>query len=403
LVERGIVVNMITNGLYRREGTATDVARRATDAGLCNLGVSIDGDEAVHDRIRGKGTFVRSMASVRAFAAFGMETAVLTTINRWNLPLLEEIRRLVIDSGATAWRLQLAKPMGSMHDQRELILAPRDLLVLMPLLARLKKSGGVRLGIGDSLGYYGAPDRALRNRGWRGHKESWQGCQAGMLAVGIEADGGVKGCLSMQAKLDGRDPFLEGNLREHSLSEIWSRRDAFAYNRRFEPSSLTGPCRDCRYGAKCRGGARCVSSAVCGKLTEDPFCYYRVARDAQGPSAMVPAMNAAAVALALTVSGCGARSDLGSLDAAAADAAPVGDAGEMTAPDAGVVEPDASSQDSGVADDAGEDPCCTLDYGVIPPPPDAGEMDAGADAGEEPCCSEDYGVEPPPIEPDSGT
>ena len=44
--------------------------------------------------------------------------------------------------------------------------------------------------------------------------------RAGVYSSGIEADGGVKGCLSLQAKFEGRDPFLEGNLRRDTLAEI---------------------------------------------------------------------------------------------------------------------------------------------------------------------------------------
>ena len=237
----------------------------------------------------------------------------------------------------------------------------------------------------------------------------------------------MKGCLSMQAHIDGRDPFLEGNLRQHSLEAIWERRGAFAYNREFDQDSLTGPCRGCEKGATCRGGARCVSSAVCGKLTEDPFCYHRVARDAEAARPAAPTMGAVAVALALTVGGCGGRSGLSTGDPTATDAAPAPDAGafpccagdygiEPTPFDAGV------AVDAGIGEDAGEEPCCGLEYGVIPPPladagTDAGEepcctldygvfppplADAGTDAGAEPCCGNDYGVDPPPADPDAG-
>ena len=43
------------------------------------------------------------------------------------------------------------------------------------------------------------------------------------------------------------DTFIEGNLRQRSLQEIWNDPDAFAYNRKFRPELLTGACRT--YGA----------------------------------------------------------------------------------------------------------------------------------------------------------
>ena len=39
------------------------------------------------------------------------------------------------------------------------------------------------------------------------------------------------------------DAYLEGNVREATLGEIWGRAGAFAYNRDFDVASLTGGCR----------------------------------------------------------------------------------------------------------------------------------------------------------------
>ena len=69
----------------------------------------------------------------------------------------------------------------------------------------------------------GLHDRVLRGTGWRGRKEIWKGCQAGMQAIGIEANGRVKGCLSLQARQGDHDPFVEGNLRETRLADLWYR------------------------------------------------------------------------------------------------------------------------------------------------------------------------------------
>ena len=66
--------------------------------------------------------------------------------------------------------------------------------------------------------------------------------------------------------------FNEGNLREKSLREIWEAPGAFAYNRGFEPSMLTGACAECEYGRWCAGGCRSYNYFVHGRLYEAPFC-----------------------------------------------------------------------------------------------------------------------------------
>ena len=374
VADRGVYVNMVTNGVYKSEATTREVAQRALDAGMCNVGVSIDGPEGIHELVRGEGTFRKTLNALEQFQAVGLRTAVLTTVSQLNLRYLPEVRQVAMDAGATLWRLQLAKPMGSMDKHRNIVLRPEQLLELVPLLARLKKAGGIHLGVGDSIGYYGPYDKVLRGRGWRGRNECWKGCQAGMQAIGIEADGGVKGCLSMQAKWDGKDPFVEGNVRERSLADIWYAPGAFPYNRDFKVDSLTGGCAGCRFGELCRGGARCVSAAVAARLTEDPYCYYRVAEDARVARPKSPWAAAAGAALFLSLGTAGCPDDGTPIDkdAVASDVVASNDAIDAVAqPEYGVTPPDtitpeedvAASPEYGVAPD---DVSVTPDYGVFP-------------------------------------
>lgn len=424
--DAGMFVNMVTNGLLIDDATAV----RMKDAGLCNVGVSIDGPLDVHDRIRAPGSFLKSMEGIRTLVRNGMSVGVMTTINRWNMSRLAEIRQIAIDAGASMWRLQLAKPMGEICGDNDFIVAPRHLLSIIPELAEMKKKGGIHLAVGDSIGYYGPHDRTLRGRGWRGREESWQGCRAGMDAIGIEADGGIKGCLSIQAKApDGSDPYREGSVREQSLAELWFRPGAFAYNREFTCDDLKGVCRTCSKSRVCRGGARCVSTAVAGVIGEDPYCWTRVAAMNQNHTFRdYAARTAAAAGLALVFgSGCFESEDqadivgeVTTLDAIEQDC-PAVDVGQREVfadvglSDVGQVDNGAVTDQGGV--DAGidcETVCCMCDYGIIPddvwqkccapdpvePVPDVVEPVedvAGPDAGidcEKVCCDCEYGVIP---------
>ena len=66
--------------------------------------------------------------------------------------------------------------------------------------------------------------------------------------------------------------FIEGNLRERSLADIWTDPEAFAYNRRFTPEMLTGACRQCPQGEICAGGCRSYNYFTTGKLYENCLC-----------------------------------------------------------------------------------------------------------------------------------
>lgn len=306
IASHGIHVNMVTNGVYKDEAAALSLAQRARDCGLSNVGMSLDGLEEVHEWVRGPGTFARTLDSIERFVATGVKVGVLTTVNKKNFGQLEEICETARQHGATMWRVQLGKPMGAMSDE-DIVIEPYRTVELIDRLVALKKKGNIHVAVGDSIGYYGPPDRTLRGRGWRNRAECWQGCQAGMQAIGIEADGGVKGCLSLQAKVGDKDPFVEGNLRKSSLRDIWYKPGVFAYNRDFSLDDLTGHCKACRYASICRGGATCVTSSL-GFLGEDPYCYYHYWEQARRAQRLRIARGlqsaAAAMAIGLVVSGC---------------------------------------------------------------------------------------------------
>ncbi|GMV41590.1 MAG: hypothetical protein AMXMBFR64_33060 [Myxococcales bacterium] len=387
---RGMLVNMVTNGVTRDEAAARSIARRALDAGMCNLGVSVDGPREIHDTMRGAGTWDRTMASIGAFVGEGMRVSVLTTVTKANLSHLAAIRSLALAAGASQWRVQLGKPMGSMAEQRELLLDPDDLLVLIPELARLARLRGITVRVGDSIGYYGPHDKVLRGTGWRGRKECWRGCQAGMQAIGIQADGTVKGCLSLQARWGDRDPFVEGSLAEASLADIWYGAGAFAYNREHRPEDLTGACAACKYGRLCRGGARCVSAAVAQTVTEDPYCWTRVAGE-QAPGRWVTA-GGAALAVIVALAGC---PDTGSAadTTVATDTADVGQATDAVADGGG------DGGGDGGASDAGHDTAAQPEYGVSPdawPSGDVSDASGVSDLGDvvDAAAQPEYGVWP---------
>lgn len=77
----------------------------------------------------------------------------------------------------------------------------------------------------------------------------------------------VRGCEAMYD-----ESFIEGNLREESLSDIWNASDAFSYNRQFTPDLLGGKCRDCIHGRYCAGGRRSYNYFSNGNMYNLKYC-----------------------------------------------------------------------------------------------------------------------------------
>jgi radical SAM protein with 4Fe4S-binding SPASM domain len=99
----------------------------------------------------------------------------------------------------------------------------------------------------------------------------WTGCQAGIGAFGIKSNGDIIGCLAIQ-----NDSYIEGNVRERSLVDIWNDPDAFSYTRDFKVENLGENCSDCKYGATCKGGCMGMSFAFTEKPHNHPYCFYKI-------------------------------------------------------------------------------------------------------------------------------
>jgi radical SAM protein with 4Fe4S-binding SPASM domain len=265
LRRRGMRATMTTGGLSAERAAA------AAQAGLQSVSVSLDGLEETHDRLRGvRGAYQSALSALGHLRAAGITIAVNTQINRLSMPELPAILETVIAAGARAWQVQLTAAMGRAADQPDLLPQPSDLLELFPLLVQLKRrcdQAGVMLWPGNNIGYFGPYESLLRGTMPRGHMAS---CGAGRATLGIEADGAVKGCPSLQT-----DPWTGGNLRDDSLRDIWERSAPLRYTRDRTVDDLWGYCRDCYYADTCRAGCTWTAFSLFGKAGNNPLCHHR--------------------------------------------------------------------------------------------------------------------------------
>jgi radical SAM protein with 4Fe4S-binding SPASM domain len=288
--QAGIRCGMLTNGIAFNAETA----KIARDRGLEAVGFSVDGLREAHDRIRGRvGHFNRLMRAMEAATEVGLGFAVVSFVNSLNIRHLDEMHDLIRDKGAYSWQLQMGADMGNLHDHPELLIKPRQLPSLQKKIADLIRRKEVRIDIADSVGYFGPEEQVLRSSV---SCSSFGGCHAGRSVIGIESNGNVKGCLSIMAGYNEKGKsFVEGNIREESLADIWNRPGGFAYTREWCIEDLSGFCRECKHAERCRGG--CTSKKVAsGEGTHNPLCVYRVIQEEKESHRR--ASQAAAVVLA---------------------------------------------------------------------------------------------------------
>jgi radical SAM protein with 4Fe4S-binding SPASM domain len=266
--DSGMRCSMTSGG----RGITAELARAAAEAGLQSTSVSIDGNEATHDRLRGvAGAHRSALAAAAHLKAAGIGLGVNTQINRLSMRELPDVLEAIIALGARAWQIQLTVAMGRAADDPDVLLQPEDLLELFPLLVKLKarcNEAGVALWPGNNVGYFGPYESILRAGMQHGHMSS---CGAGCTTLGIEANGAIKGCPSLHTV-----PWTGGNIRDASLRDIWERSAPLRYMRDRTVDDLWGYCRTCYYADVCRAGCTWTGFSLFGKPGNNPLCHHRV-------------------------------------------------------------------------------------------------------------------------------
>ena len=180
-------------------GLTKERIQAAYDAGVRAIGVSVDGLRELHDSLRGvPGSHDQAIQAVRWIGEVGIEPGVNTQINARSAPQLRQIFDEIVAAGAKYWQVQLTVAMGNAVDNSEILLQPHQIVDVVDCLAELYHKGrdvGFRLVPGNSIGYFGRHEAYWRSL--TGEISHWDGCTAGETALGLEADGTIKGCPSL--------------------------------------------------------------------------------------------------------------------------------------------------------------------------------------------------------------
>jgi radical SAM protein with 4Fe4S-binding SPASM domain len=265
----GVRPTMTTGG----RGVGEALAQQMAAAGLYSVSVSLDGLEPTHDLMRAsRGSFAAATAALGHLKAAGVRISANTNFNRLNEADLEPLFEHLASLGISAWQVQVTTPLGRAADRPAMLFQPWDLLSFMPRLAEVKRQAfarGISVQSGNNLGYFGPEEATLRSPA-PGMSDHFQGCQAGRQLMGIEANGAVKGCPSLQTS-----HYVGGNVRDTPLAALWAEAPELAFTRQRTVDDLWGFCRTCPFAATCLGGCSFTAHALLGKPGNNPLCHYR--------------------------------------------------------------------------------------------------------------------------------
>jgi radical SAM protein with 4Fe4S-binding SPASM domain len=266
---QGMLASMVTGGYNLTRARA----EAAVEAGLLLAGISIDGLEHSHNRVRNTpDSWRRAFAALRLLREAGCQANANTQINAYTRHELFELLELLGAEGVRSWQLQITVPHGNAADHRELLLQPYMLLELYDVLDSLITRAaalGMSIWPANSLGYFGPLERRLRAPVMKktGH---YSGCQAGSSSIGIESNGAIKPCPSLGGEVN-----IGGNIRDYSLEHLWHNTAQLSGLRQRTRADLWGYCHDCYYAEVCLAGCTAVSEPVMGRPGNNPFCHHR--------------------------------------------------------------------------------------------------------------------------------
>ncbi|MBI2342649.1 MAG: radical SAM protein [Deltaproteobacteria bacterium] len=266
--KKGAALSIISNGY----NISADDVKFLKENKMWNVGLSLDGAKKTHDHIRQmNGSFDRVVKSISLFKEAGIKVGVSTSVNKLNFNELDEIKNIVDNLGVDIWQIQVVNSFGRAGDNKgSLAITQKQHKELVDYIYKCqqeRKAGKlkVRPMPADSIGYCHTAAIDV----WEDCE--WGGCNAGRYVLGIQSDGSVSGCLSLQHK-----NFIVGNVRERKLKDIWDDDNSFYYSRKFTVDKLCGSCAGCSAGSQCKSGCLAMGYSRTGELYNNPYCYKHI-------------------------------------------------------------------------------------------------------------------------------
>lgn len=272
----GLPCTLSTNGLLIDDA----MADRLAALGLKYAGISIDGNAARHDKLRGKlGAYNQTVAAIDRCRARGIKVGVRFTVHALNRDDLDDIITLCIEHQVQRlciYHLAYAGRGGSM--QKVDLTAPETRQVMDTIIERTRKAhaAGHPLEV-LTVGNHADAAYALL----RLEREAPERVEATRKLL-TGSGGNRSGCNIASIDPIGNVHYDQfswhyncGNIKDRSFSQIWSEAtDPRLAILRDRKPHLTARCQACKYVDVCNGNLRTRAESATGDwLGMDPSCY----------------------------------------------------------------------------------------------------------------------------------
>ena len=250
-VSKKIGVTVTTNGTLLTE----DNVKRLADAGLTLVQVSIDGDQEIHDALRGEGTYVKALKGAELLMRHGIMIRIATTLNKLNMHTIKHVIANTRKLGVKTQLFFRYMPTSKMVDKLDLTCD--DLLTITKILLEEEQNSNRTPGSEKfSLGF--APLNFFSFLLYPKHL-FMLGCTAGCGKYNILPDGTVTPCSHVHKGV--------GNIYTQDSTYVWQK----VVEAREELMIIPDECKECEHAEVCRGGCKGFSFIKYGNFSNKDY------------------------------------------------------------------------------------------------------------------------------------
>ncbi len=234
----GFPWGMVTNGTLLND-RAVELCQRTR---MGSVSVSLDGLKAQHERLRGRGSFERTLNGIARLkrAAFLQVLEVTTCPTPQVVAELDAVYEFMCTLGLDAWRIIPIAPIGRARETPQLRLDGAAWRSLLEWVRAKRADAQAPLQVTlDEEGFLGW--------GWECRvRDLAYFCPAGVNIASILADGQISACPSIDRS------FIQGSIRERRFKDIWDSEFKLFRDRRW---MKRGDCAKCASFGDCRGNS----------------------------------------------------------------------------------------------------------------------------------------------------
>lgn len=239
-----LAISIVSNGLLLNK----TIIDKLNDMDLDYLWISFEGLEQNHEKLRGKGTFAKTLEALSLLKKYYKgKTALRMSINKYNIDECEDLVKIGEKYDIDLIRFTPLLDFGRAKNENLVI----DAKEYIKFLNNVKNIKSKKI----KIVYPNMP-----------HKKIWVGtngfgCHCGKEAIWIDEVGNVSPCIFWGEK------YNIGNIKKDSYMDLW--------NKSLKVSRIEGNdiCLNCKNYQNCRSGCRARSLFSYNNLNDvDPLC-----------------------------------------------------------------------------------------------------------------------------------